>query len=202
MTARSLNTLAPFIRRSRFVRFLLVREQPSNTQWWTFSLLMQPDTLVAPNFSRSIDPWTPHATHHTKKVADYISGVDFRDGTGPSALPPNDVARAFRDAEDFALLGRSQKFWSRLTGGDHGRQDQHHPRAGGGGGRAGVGRAGNGGGRGGGASGRRRRVVHVESATTGKFFKVSRDKHGSWSSRGSTVVWNKHGVRRPAYSKG
>lgn len=106
------------------------------------------------------------------KVADYIGGVDFRDGTGPSALLPNDVARAFRDAEDFALLGRGQELWSRLTGDDRGR-DQHHPRAGGEGSRAGVGRVGKGGGRGVSASGRRRRVVHVESATTGKFFKVS-----------------------------
>lgn len=104
-------------------------------------------------------------------MADYIGGVDFRDGTGPSALPPNDVLRAFRDAEDFALLGRGAELWSRLTGGsdDHSR-DHHHS-----GGRSGTARTGRGwgrGGSGGGANGRRRRVVHVESATTGKFFKV------------------------------
>lgn len=110
------------------------------------------------------------------KVADYIGGVDFRDGTGPSALPPNDVLRAFRDAEDFALLGRGGEFWSRLTGDDHSR-DHHHPTVGAVGGRAGIARTGRGGGRGGsggGATGRRRRVVHIESATTGKFFKVMR----------------------------
>lgn len=122
------------------------------------------------------------------KVADYIGGVDFRDGTGPSALPPNDVARAFRDAEDFALLGRGQEFWSRLMGDDHSR-DQHHPRAGGGGGRAGVGRVGKGGGPGVSANGRRRRVVHVESATTGKFFKVScYNRRSVWSMGGGGVV--------------
>lgn len=105
-------------------------------------------------------------------MADYIGGVDFRDGTGPSALPPNDVLRVFRDAEDFALLGRGVELWSRLTSSsdDHGR-DHHYP-----GGRAGIEKAGKGwgrGGSGGGANGRRRRVVHVESATTGKFFKVN-----------------------------
>ncbi len=105
-------------------------------------------------------------------MADYIDGVDFRDGTGPSALPPNDVARAFRDAEDFALLGRGLEFWSRLTGDDHGR-DHHHPQSAAGGGRNGLGRVGKGGARGGCENGRRRRVVYVESATTGKFFKVS-----------------------------
>eukprot|EP00752_Nemacystus_decipiens_P001438 g1417.t1 len=123
------------------------------------------------------------------EVADYIGGVDFRDGTGPSALPPNDVARAFRDAEDFALLGRGHEFWSRLMGDDHGR-DQHHPEEGGGGGRAGVGAAGKGGGRRGRANGRRRRVVHVESATTGKFFKVY---EGVESSGGIGETWGAPG---------
>ena len=116
-------------------------------------------------------------------MADYIGGVDFWDGTGPSALPPNDVARAFRDADDFALLGRGLELWSRLTGDDHGR-GQNHPRSGAGGGRDGPGRVGKGGRRGGYENGRRRRVVHVESATTGKFFKVTCTTTGLafWSS--------------------
>lgn len=106
------------------------------------------------------------------KVADYIGGVDFRDGTGPSALPPNDVLRAFRDAEDCAFLGGGVDLWSRLTGGsDYHSRDLHHP-----GSRSGTARTGRGwgsGGSGGGTEGRRRHVVHVESATTGKFFKVN-----------------------------
>lgn len=100
-------------------------------------------------------------------MAGYIN-VDFRDGTGPSALPPNDVARAFREAENFAPVGRGAKFWAGMTGAD----GAHHPgRAGGvqGGGRGSSGR------RGGAAVGRTR-VVHVESATTGKFFKVRSDR--------------------------
>lgn len=104
------------------------------------------------------------------KVADYVGSIDFRDGTGPSALPPNEVVRAFRDADEIALLGRGGEFWSRLTGDGRSRDDRHHS-VGRGDGRAGsrgVGR----GSRGAGANGRRRRVVHVESATTGKFFKV------------------------------
>lgn len=98
-----------------------------------------------------------------KKVAGYIN-VDFRDGTGPSALTPNDVARAFREAENFAPVGRGAKFWAGATGAD----GAHHP------GRAGGvqgGERGNSGRRGGTTAGRTR-VVHVESATTGKFFKV------------------------------
>lgn len=109
-------------------------------------------------------------------MANYIDSVDFRDGTGPSALPPNDVARAFRDAEDFALLGRGLEFWSKLTGDDHGRN--HHRQKAVGGDRDGFGRVGKGGTRGGYEYGRRRRVVHVESATTGKFFKVSETAAG------------------------
>lgn len=119
-------------------------------------------------------------------MADYIGGVDFRDGTGPSALPPNDVLRAFRDAEDFALLGRGVELWSRLTGGsDDNSRGHHHP-----GGRAETARTGRGwgrGGSGGDANGRRRRVVHVESATTGKFFKVK----GCSKTDGVVESWRK-----------
>lgn len=99
-------------------------------------------------------------------MADYI-GVDFRDGTGPSALPPNDVARVFRDAEDSALLGRDATFWSGLVGEHGGAQATGGGREGGVWGSLGRGRVR-------GAKGGRRRVVHVESATTGKFFKVMR----------------------------
>ena len=102
--------------------------------------------------------------------------VDFRDGTGPSALPPNDVARAFREAEDFAPVGRGAKFWAGMTGVD----GAHHPgsvRGVQGGGRAGSGRRA-------GATVGRTRVVHVESATTGKFFKVRSDRETREVERG------------------
>lgn len=97
-------------------------------------------------------------------MAGYID-VDFRDGTGPSALPPNEVARAFREADDFSPVGRGAKFWAGMTGGD----GAHH--LGRAGGVQGAERAGSR--RRGGATVGRTRVVHVESATTGKFFKVS-----------------------------
>lgn len=109
-------------------------------------------------------------------MAEYI-GVDFRDGTGPSALPPNDVARAFRDAEDCALLGRGTKLWSRFTDDDGGVPGVGAGRDCATGGR--VGRGGNAD-----THERRRRVVHVESATTGTFFKV---KHGI--TEGSGAWW-------------
>lgn len=105
-------------------------------------------------------------------MAEYID-VDFRDGTGPSALPPNDVARAFREAQDFAPVGRGAKLWAGMTGVSDGAHHAGRAAAAGGGGfHGGVGGRG-GSGRRGGATVGRTRVVHVESATTGKFFKVS-----------------------------
>lgn len=81
-------------------------------------------------------------------MADFI-GVDFFDGTGPGALPPNDVARALRVAKDNASTAR-------LSRGVRGRRDNDQLE----GKEASLGR-------------RRQCVVHVESATTGAFFKVS-----------------------------
>ncbi|CAM9936116.1 unnamed protein product [Ectocarpus sp. 12 AP-2014] len=131
-----------------------------------------------------------------EEVADYVGSIDFRDGTGPSALPPNEVVRAFRDADEIALLGRGGEFWSRLIGDGRSRDQRHHS-VGRGDGRAGsrwVGRES----RGGGANGRRRRVVHVESATTGKFFKVY---EGLGGSRGGGEAWSTS-VRHPGGGDG
>lgn len=110
-------------------------------------------------------------------MAEYI-GVDFRDGTGPAALLPNDVARAFRNAEDFAQHGCGINIWSALTNNVGG--------GGSGGGASGSGAirgrrgrddgGGVGGISGGGVHGQSKRVVHVESATTGTFFKVGRGR--------------------------
>ncbi|CAM9940239.1 unnamed protein product [Scytosiphon promiscuus] len=105
-----------------------------------------------------------------EQVADFIGGIDFRDGTGPSVLPPNEVSRAFLDAENFTVVDEGVGLWSRLTG-DDGRRGHHQSHGGEGGAAVDMGGVVRGGG-GGSAGGRRRRVVHVESATTGKFFKV------------------------------
>ncbi|CAN0568793.1 unnamed protein product, partial [Ectocarpus sp. 12 AP-2014] len=112
------------------------------------------------------------------------------------ALPPNEVVRAFRDADEIALLGRGGEFWSRLIGDGRSRDQRHHS-VGRGDGRAGsrgVGRESCGGG----ANGRRRRVVHVESATTGKFFKVY---EGLGGSRGGGEAWSTS-VRHPGGGDG
>lgn len=102
------------------------------------------------------------------QVADYID-VDFRDGTGPAALHPTDVARAFRDVEFISRedsASARQKFWAALSDGDDdGVGGVSSLLAGGKG-------AGRGGRKGEHKRRRKRRVVHVESATTGMFFKV------------------------------
>ncbi|CAM9639840.1 unnamed protein product, partial [Hapterophycus canaliculatus] len=122
-------------------------------------------------------------------VADYVGGIDFRDGTGPSALPPNDVSRAFRAAETFTAKDVGVGLWSRLTG-DDGSRDHHHRHDGEGSALADVRRMGRGG-SGGSTGGRRRRVVHVESATTGKFFKVYEALDGP---SGSDGTWGALGL--------
>lgn len=78
--------------------------------------------------------------------------MDFRDGTGPAPLLPNDVLQVFRDAEDFTLYGKRRNLKYGESGGDEAYARE-------------------------GLSSKGllpKRVVHVESATTGTFFKVSR----------------------------
>lgn len=121
------------------------------------------------------------------QVIDYIN-VDFRDGTGPAAVAPNEVARAFRDAEILTQAGRSGRhFWSALTNEDDSGNrglSKFLPGA------RGLEWRGPGHGDAKRGNRRRKRVVHVESATTGTFFKVyNLFWRGGWV-LGKRLLWN------------